>query len=316
MTGLSSFTLRPEELVSVAQLDLGRKRFVIYADSDDNRADAVRTAEIVGGRIVGPFAIGEGAELGDVTLVELSADTGGDLDHFLDWVDLASDAEQLAVVINCARDIVDTVAARITAPTVTLMADASLAERLAAIAMASATRRVSFHDIAADDTLRLARIADEVARIAKSLSDLAGAAPESRGLGDGMIGYRAEPPRPAAPRAAVSADEVRAVIRLRRLRDRFFQAELFADPAWDMLLDLTAARLERVRVAVSSLCIAAAVPPTTALRWIRTMTDAGILVRVADPADARRVFIELSDGAHHAMQGYFRAARENGWVAA
>jgi hypothetical protein len=41
--------------------------------------------------------------------------------------------------------------------------------------------------------------------------------------------------------------------------------DLFADPGWDILLDLYAARQEGKQVSVSSLCIAAAVPPTTAL---------------------------------------------------
>ncbi len=58
------------------------------------------------------------------------------------------------------------------------------------------------------------------------------------------------------------------IIRQRQLRARFFDGELFADPAWDMLLDLTAARVEARRVSVTSLCIASGVPPTTALRWI------------------------------------------------
>jgi hypothetical protein len=44
------------------------------------------------------------------------------------------------------------------------------------------------------------------------------------------------------------------------MREQFFGPDLFADPAWDILLDLYAARLEQQRVAVSSLCIAAAVP--------------------------------------------------------
>ena len=49
----------------------------------------------------------------------------------------------------------------------------------------------------------------------------------------------------------------------RQLRARFFDGELFADPTWDMLLDLTAARVEHTRVSVTSLCIASGVPPTT-----------------------------------------------------
>src|SRR3546814_8292219 len=87
------------------------------------------------------------------------------------------------------------------------------------------------------------------------------------------------------------------MLRLRRLRDRFFPGDLFADPAWDMLLDLMAAHLSGQRVSVSSLCIAAAVPATTALRWIRALTDHGLFLRQADPSDGHRVFIALSDKA-------------------
>ena len=98
---------------------------------------------------------------------------------------------------------------------------------------------------------------------------------------------------------------MRNVIRARRLRARFFDEDLFADPAWDMLLDLLQAEIAQHRVPVSSLCIAAAVPATTALRWIKTMTDNGLFQRRADPHDGRRVFIELAPSASVAMRRYF-----------
>ena len=94
------------------------------------------------------------------------------------------------------------------------------------------------------------------------------------------------------------------------MREQYFPADMFADPAWDMLLDLYAARLDRQPVSVSSLCIAAAVPATTALRWIKTMTDAGLFVREADPNDGRRIFIALADGAFSGMESYFEALDE------
>ncbi len=78
-----------------------------------------------------------------------------------------------------------------------------------------------------------------------------------------------------------------------------------------MLLDLTGAQLERRRVAVSSLCIAAAVPPTTALRWIATMTEQGLFARMPDPDDGRRIFIALSEAAAAAMNDYVQAARRS-----
>ena len=112
-------------------------------------------------------------------------------------------------------------------------------------------------------------------------------------------------PRPIATDAPVTAKAVRAVIAERRLRDRFLDPDLFGEPAWDMLLDLYAARLEHQRVSVSSLCIAAAVPSTTALRWLRTLTESGLVVRRADPHDKRRVFIELGEPAARGLTGYF-----------
>lgn len=94
------------------------------------------------------------------------------------------------------------------------------------------------------------------------------------------------------------------------MRDQYLPADLFADPAWDMLLDLYAARLEGEPVTVLSLCIAAAVPTTTALRWIKLMTDAGMFVRNDDPRDGRRIVIGLSESAGEALARYFDAWEE------
>lgn len=102
---------------------------------------------------------------------------------------------------------------------------------------------------------------------------------------------------------------VRALIRARRMREQFLAAELFSDPAWDMLLDLTAAELEGRKVSVSSLCIAAAAPTTTALRWIRNLCDAGLFDRQPDPHDARRAFISLDAQALQRMLAYLAALR-------
>ena len=72
-----------------------------------------------------------------------------------------------------------------------------------------------------------------------------------------------------------------------------------------MLLDLVQAEIDQLRVPVSSLCIAAAVPATTALRWIKTMTDSGLFVRRADPHDARRVLVAMAPDMSLAMRRYF-----------
>lgn len=98
---------------------------------------------------------------------------------------------------------------------------------------------------------------------------------------------------------------VRAVQAARRRRDALFTPDLFADPAWDMLLELYAIHLEQKRVSVSSLCIAAYVPATTALRWVAKLEEEGLAVRSEDTTDGRRSWIELSPEGIERMRRYF-----------
>lgn len=158
----------------------------------------------------------------------------------------------------------------------------------------------------------LHRISDELAVFARTLARMA-ETDRQNGVLEKPVSFRAAPLggfqgfSKGAQISVAPPPNLREIIKLRRLRDRFFQNDLFADPAWDILLDLKAAALEGQRVSVSSLCIAAAVPPTTALRWITAMTENGMLVRRQDPADARRVFIELSEDASAKLDDYFVA---------
>jgi hypothetical protein len=157
----------------------------------------------------------------------------------------------------------------------------------------------------AEATVRLQQLSEEVGRIANVLAALSEheAAAAALAAVDSPADGRSEP---------LDSGFIRSIIRVRRLRDHFFKGDLFADPAWDMLLDLMAARVEKQRVAVSSLCIAAAVPPTTALRWIKGLCDEGLFVRVADPEDGRRVFIELSGETAARMEAFLRSAQRIG----
>ncbi|MEG8039594.1 winged helix DNA-binding protein [Sphingomonas sp. LR60] len=151
---------------------------------------------------------------------------------------------------------------------------------------------------------QLARLSAEVARIAEMLTRIT----ERDGGGRAEDRYLAF--APASPMSEISSTTVRDVLRARRLRDRFFEGGLFEDPAWDMLLDLFAAQLEGTRVSVSSLCIAAAVAPTTALRWIGKLTAARLLARAPDPEDGRRAFVALTDQASDAMHRYVSTLAE------
>ncbi len=110
-------------------------------------------------------------------------------------------------------------------------------------------------------------------------------------------------PRQAMPLAGVA----RALSRDRARLGRYFDAELFADPALDILLELFAAYEERREICVSSLCIEANIPATTTLRWVSVLCDRGLVVRRGDPGDRRRVLVTLSPHAAEAMRAYLAA---------
>jgi DNA-binding MarR family transcriptional regulator len=135
-------------------------------------------------------------------------------------------------------------------------------------------------------------------------SNFIGFAAEQNGLAHH---HRGAPSQNDPSNKLLLAARVRNRIRQRRKRETLFNAEIFADPAWDMLLDLYAAELEGSDVSVSSLCIAAAVPTTTALRWIKLLSDQGWLVRQQDPNDGRRINMRLSDESRSRLNRYFEA---------
>lgn len=189
-----------------------------------------------------------------------------------------------------------------------------------ALALGTALSRLpvgAVHELSGDDRLTLVRLTEQVQMLARQMEALGGpddllpgeSQQDHRALRSPSLSYRAQDSRPVPSsgegRKLPSAALVREIIRQRQLRARFFEGELFSDPAWDILLDLTAARVEGAQVSVSSLCIAACVPPTTALRWIGQMEQSGLLDRVRDPVDRRRAFIELSNRAADAMAAYF-----------
>jgi DNA-binding MarR family transcriptional regulator len=95
--------------------------------------------------------------------------------------------------------------------------------------------------------------------------------------------------------------------RERRLRNKIVDGIDFAEPVWDMLLDLYVAHSEGRWVSVSSLCIASGVPTSTALRKITKMEETGQLCRHLDPADKRRAYIALSDDVRLKMDKFLTA---------
>ena len=278
---------------------------LIAGDSDLALHHAARTVEAAGSRIGAIVPLDEAAERialqtsASAVWVELTRDGGPAMDRLLHQLSGDTADGRYTAVVAAPREMVDLLFSRIGGAPVELVIDGDEAERAAALAIATSGiyRADRLSDIASDrSTERLRQLSDEVSRIASTLARLSNGPSQTQ---------RREPAPPGAEVPPVSADTVRSVIRARRLRSRFFEEELFADPAWDMLLDLLQAEIAQLRVPVSSLCIAAAVPATTALRWLKTMTDKGIFLRRADPHDGRRVFVELSPSASEGMRRYF-----------
>ena len=284
----------------------GPPPILVVAASDLARRRAVDLVEAGGYRSV-PLTMDEAAARIDMQAaasgiwVEAEED-GTMLEALIDRVEAEVRGERCPAVISAPFALIDSLEARLREPGIQLLIDADPAESAIALAgMASWTRANNAavnDDVSRDSSdARLRQLSDEISRIAATLARL------STGPGPSPV----ENPEPAAGDAPpVSLETVRQVIRARRMRARYFDEELFADPAWDMLLDLLQAEIAQHRVPVSSLCIAASVPATTALRWIKSMTDAGLFNRRADPHDGRRVFVELAPQASEALRRYFQ----------
>lgn len=85
-----------------------------------------------------------------------------------------------------------------------------------------------------------------------------------------------------------------------------FPAELFHEPAWDMLLALFVANEERRTMSVKTLVGSANAPVTTSQRWIDHLHKLKLIDRVIDPIDRRRMEISLSDTGQTAVIQYLR----------
>ena len=281
---------------------------LIFGDTEAGRAVASASVTETGGRVAASLALDQAVDRldsqvsVDLVILDVTLDHGRLLDQLFRRVEEGAAERSFASIVVISPDLVDIATALISHEDIDLLVgrDAELLGN----ALSEGLERVQPQlreppqDGQASRSQYLAGAMERHGRTLASLDSESDASPP--------LGMPVEALRPVvADFESVDAIAIRSIIRARRMRAHFFGGGLFADPAWDILLDLGAARLEGRSVAVSSLCIAAAVPATTALRWIKQLTETGLLRRVADPVDGRRVFIELTDGAARAMTTYF-----------
>ncbi|MBC6435930.1 winged helix DNA-binding protein [Nostoc sp. HG1] len=308
----------------------------VYADRAHLRSQMAEDAVAAGFRLsangpVRDLLDGE-AGLGEVVLIDVPVVDAAALAALL-RIDSRVAHAGASLVVSTSITALDDVFGCLDQSGAQILVDPSRAERVIALGRVLASLpRGRVRELSEEDRLTLLRLTEQVGQIAERLDRMSGAgagAGMGTGLGagpavpdsrDGSV-FRFESPSVSfagaqmdegsarlvrATRAALPDPRlVRRIIRQRQLRARFFEGDLFADPAWDMLLDLTAARAEHTRVSITSLCIASGVPPTTALRWIGQMTEAGLLERVEDETDRRRAFVTLTEKASDAMARYF-----------
>ncbi|WP_108786740.1 MarR family transcriptional regulator [Erythrobacter sp. Alg231-14] len=308
----------------------------IFADRHSMRAEIGDDLSGAGFRTVdgGPVSNlieGPVTQLGDVVMVDCPMMDATTLAALV-RLDLRAAQSGAQLIVSTSIDALDDVFAALDQSDPQILVQPSRAERvLAAGRVLANVSNSRVREMTENDRLNLLHLSRQVEAIAQKLEGLSGhpAGAEAMqaslrahakdgvsnaamfGMGGGLAdagtgtveseAARFNSARPPLPDPRL----VRQVIAGRQARAKFFDAEMFADPAWDMLLDLTAAHAEHSRVSVTSLCIAAAVPATTALRWIKQLVETGVFERVADSSDRRRAFIGLSENSADAMSRYF-----------
>ena len=95
----------------------------------------------------------------------------------------------------------------------------------------------------------------------------------------------------------------RRLLEDRRKRVAIFGAQMFAEPAWDMLLLLFLSGRGR-RQTQSSLCELSGASRSTAMRWIEFLAGRGLVRREDHPTDKRHNFVSLTEKGRHLLDLY------------
>ena len=282
---------------------------LIFGDTEAGRAMAAASVTKTGARVAAALALEQAIDRldsqisVDLVILDVTRDHGPLLDRLFRRVEDGATGRNFASIVVISPELVDIATAGISHEDIDLLVGRD--PELLGNALNAGLERTQpqLREPQEDrEAARLQYLGGAYERLGGPLA----ASLDDEGHAPSALESSTEALRPVvADFQSIDAAAVRSLIRARRMRADSFGSGLFADPAWDILLDLTAARLEGRSVAVSSLCIAAAVPATTALRWIKQLTETGLLRRVSDPVDGRRVFIELTDSAAQTMTTYF-----------
>lgn len=117
---------------------------------------------------------------------------------------------------------------------------------------------------------------------------------------------RAVPADTASAGAPDLIARARAIMASRKARRKYFPSDLFHEPAWEMLMALFIIYEGEHTMNVKQLVSCSDAPATTSQRWIDHLHKSGLIDRVTDTIDRRRIDISLSERGHDAMVKYLK----------
>ncbi|MEI6644349.1 MAG: MarR family transcriptional regulator [Novosphingobium sp.] len=226
----------------------------IFADRSYLRAEMEEDAAAAGLRIAQtsdlanlladePGPAGHDYVLGDLVLVDCPVIDGAEL-AALARLDLRAAKIGAQLVVSTSIGSLDDVFGCLDQSEAQILVTPSRADRVIALGRTLARAGNRVRELSEEDRLALLRLTEQVGQIAQKLEALSstsgGAAAQASAFrfdgpdedgrldeGTDRLVRTARPPLPD-PRL------VRKIIRQRQLRARFFEGDLFADPAWDM----------------------------------------------------------------------------------
>ena len=95
-------------------------------------------------------------------------------------------------------------------------------------------------------------------------------------------------------RLSLTEDHVRSVLLVRRARSDILGKHLFSDPAWDILLELYAAKLGERTMSLTDVARAIETPRSTAKRWVAALEERDLVQSRIDPAESNVIWISLT----------------------
>ena len=104
---------------------------------------------------------------------------------------------------------------------------------------------------------------------------------------------------------AITMDRARLAYEISARRRSTLGPGLFADPAWNILLDLFLSDDGGRDLSVTAVCIGSRSSAATALRYITLLVERKLIDRIADEHDGRRTYVRLTAKGWNAMVSLF-----------